>query len=119
MTIFDDLLNIIPGASLVQAAIQGRPVTPSDFIPGSRIATTGFITVVGGGKASGGTASGGLISTAVGTPLTTSGSRTSPVDNIGYVEPQQDDNNMMMYAGAVVGIVIIGGVTYAILKKKN
>ena len=37
MTFLDKLLNVVPGASLIQAAAQGRRVVPSDFLPGSKL----------------------------------------------------------------------------------
>ena len=37
MKFLDKLLNVVPGASLVQAAVQGRKVVPSDFLPGSKL----------------------------------------------------------------------------------
>lgn len=37
MGLFDNFLNIIPGASLIQRAVNGEQVTPSDFVPGSRL----------------------------------------------------------------------------------
>ena len=37
MGIFDDIVSAIPGAGLVEAAVTGRSVQPSDFIPGGKM----------------------------------------------------------------------------------
>jgi hypothetical protein len=110
MTILNDFLNIIPGASLIQAAVEGRKVTATDFLPGSSMAISAFSTVSNLGGSTG---------TTTLSPLTTSGERTSPEDNIGYVGKAQPNNNMMIYAGGAIGIIAIAGVTYMVLKKEN
>jgi len=37
MGIFGDIVSAIPGAGLVEAAVTGRSVQPSDFIPGGKM----------------------------------------------------------------------------------
>ena len=37
MGIFDDIVSAIPGAGLIEAAVTGRAVQPSDFIPGGKM----------------------------------------------------------------------------------
>ena len=108
MTIFDDMLNVIPGASLVQKAVQGKTVDFLDVLQGSKLAVRAVGLPL--------SIAGDLLKhpTAV-MPLTRSGSRTSPTEDYGKVEPQED--NTMMYVGVGLGsLVLIGAVGYVILK---
>jgi hypothetical protein len=131
MTIFDDFLNFIPGASLIQKAVRHEKVDATDFMPGSKLALT---TVTKGasmfGKVAGNTLSksittigdvgsgfaGGLGSgLSSGAPMTTAAARKSPQENAAYA-PQQEDNTMMYVAGGV-GVVVVAGTVYMVLKK--
>ena len=108
MTIFDDMLNVIPGASLVQKAVQGKKVDFLDVLPGSKLAARAMTMPL--------SIAGDLLKPPTSVmPLTRSGSRTSPTEDYGKVEPQED--NTMMYVGLGVGsLVLIGAVGYVILK---
>jgi hypothetical protein len=132
MTIFDDFLNFIPGASLIQKAVRHEKVDATDFMPGSKLALT---TVTKGasmfGKVAGNTLSksvttigavgsnfaGGLGSgLASGAPMTTAVARKSPQENVAYAPQQQEDNTTIYIAGGL-GIVVVAGTVYMVLKK--
>ena len=130
MTVIDDFLNFIPGASLIQKAVRHEKVDASDFMPGSKMAISSAKTAaslfgkvagntlsksvstigdVGSGFASG--LGSGLSS---GNPMTTSAARKSPQD-IAYA--QQEEDNTTMYIAGALGIVVVAGTAYMILKK--
>ena len=109
MTIFDDMLNVIPGASLVQKAVQGKTVDFLDVLPGSKLAVRAVGLPL--------SIAGDLLKPPTSVmPLTRSGSRTPPPEEYVKVEPQED--NTMMYVSIGVGsLVVIGVVGYVILKE--
>ena len=131
MTFWDDLLNFVPWASLIQKAVRHEKVDASDFMPGSKMAISSAKTAaslfgkvagntlsksvstigdVGSGFASG--LGSGLSS---GNPMTTSAARKSPQD-IAYAQ-QEEDNTMMYVAVGGLGVVLIAGTAYVVLKK--
>ena len=130
MTFWDDLLNFVPGASLIQKAVRHEKVDATDFMPGSKMAissvTTGmnlFGKVAGNtltksittiGDVGSGFASGIGSGISSGAPLTTAAARKSPQD-IGYV--QQEEDNTMIYATAGLGFIAVAGTAYIVLKK--
>jgi hypothetical protein len=131
MTFLDDLLNFIPGASLIQKAVRHEKVDATDFMPGSKMAissvTTGaslFGKVAGNtlsksvstiGDVGSGFANGLGSGLASGAPMTTAAARKSPQEIMAYA-PQQEDNTMM-YVAAGVGVVVVAGTVYMVLKK--
>ena len=131
MTVIDDFLNFIPGASLIQKAVRHEKVDATDLMPGSKMAISSAKTAaslfgkvagntlsksvstigdVGSGFASG--LGSGLSS---GNPMTTSAARKSPQD-IAYAQ-QEEDNTMMYVAVGGLGVVLIAGTAYVVLKK--
>ena len=131
MTFLDDFLNFIPGASLIQKAVRHEKVDATEFLPGSKLAITSVTTGMNlFGKVAGNTLTksvttigdvgsgfvGGLGSgLASGAPMATTAARRSPQENVAYA-PQQEDNTMMYVAGGV-GIVVVAGTVYMVLKK--
>ena len=131
MTFLDDLLNFIPGASLIQKAVRHEKVDATDFMPGSKMAISSVTTGASlFGKVAGNTLSksvstigdvgsgfvGGLGSgLASGAPMTTTAARRSPQENVAYA-PQQEDNTTMYIAGGL-GVVLVAGTVYMVLKK--
>ena len=130
MTVFDDFLNFIPGASLIQKAVRHEKVDATDFMPGSKMAISSAKTAaslfgkvagntlsksvstigdVGSGFASG--LGSGLSS---GNPMTTSAARKSPQDT---AYAQEDDDSTTMYIAGALGVVVVAGTAYMILKK--
>ena len=110
MTIFDDILNVVPGASLIQKAVQGKKVDFLDVLPGSKL----VVRAVGMSLS----IAGELLKPPTSVlPLTQSGSRTSPTEDYGKLEPHIQEDNTMIYIGLGVGsLVVIGAVGYVILK---
>ena len=112
--------------------MRGEKVDATDFMPGSKLA----LTTVTKGASLFGTVAGNTVSksfTTIGdvgsnfanglgsglasdTPLTTSGARKSPQENIAHVPQQQEDNTMMYVAGGL-GVVLVAGTVYMVLKK--
>ena len=132
MTFLDDFLNFIPGASLIQKAVRHEKVDATDFMPGSKLAlttvTTGaslFGKVAGNtlsksittiGDVGSGFASGLGSGLSSGAPMTTAAARKSPQEDATYAPLQQEDNTMMYVAGGV-GVVLVAGTVYMVLKK--
>jgi hypothetical protein len=132
MAIFDDFLNFIPGASLIQKAVRHEKVDATDFMPGSKLALTTVKTgaslfgkVAGNtltksittiGDVGSGFASGLGSGLSSGTPMTTAAARKSPQENATYA-PQQEDNTMMYVAGGLGVVVVVAGTAYVVLKK--
>jgi len=130
MTFLDDFLNFIPGASLIQKAVRHEKVDATDFMPGSKLAITSAKTAASlFGKVAGNTltksistigdvgsgfASGIGSGISSGAPMTTAAARKSPQENTGYV--QQEDNTTMYIAGGL-GVVLVAGTAYMVLKK--
>ena len=131
MTFLDDLLNFIPGASLIQKAVRHEKVDATEFLPGSKLAITSVTTGMNlFGKVAGNTLSksvstigdvgsgfanglgSGLASSA---PMTTTAARKSPQENVAYA-PEQEDNTTMYIAGGL-GVVVVTGTAYMVLKK--
>jgi hypothetical protein len=131
MTLIDDFLNFIPGASLIQKAVRHEKVDATDFMPGSKLAITSVKTgaslfgkVAGNtltksittiGDVGSGFASGIGSGLSNGNPMTTSAARKSPQENVEYA-PQQEDNTMIYIAGGL-GVVVVAGTAYMVLKK--
>ena len=131
MTFLDDFLNFIPGASLIQKAVRHEKVDATDFMPGSKLAITSVKTGASlFGKVAGNTLTksistigdvgsgfaGGLGSgLASGAPMTTGAAGKSPQENVAYA-PQQEDNTTMYIAGGL-GVVVVTGTAYMVLKK--
>ena len=127
MTFLDKLVNVVPGASLIQAAAQGRRVVPSDFIPGSKLIGGELLDNAVANKPSSATSTNTSSSTnrlapaplfpglfnrqSQYAPLTTS----APVEEIANASTAPD-NTMLYIAGGVGGIVVIGSIIY-ILKR--
>ena len=132
MTFLDDFLNFIPGASLIQKAVRHEKVDATDFMPGSKLAITSAKTAASlFGKVAGNTltksistigdvgsgfASGLGSGISSGAPMTTAAARKSPQENLTYAQPQDDDSTTMYIAGAL-GIVLVAGTAYVVLKK--
>ena len=133
MTFLDDFLNFIPGASLIQKAVRHEKVDATDFMPGSKLAVTAvtkgasmFGQVAGNtlsksittiGDVGSGFASGLGSGLSSGAPLTTSAARKSPQDIASYA-PLQEDNTTMYIAGGL-GVVLVAGTLYVVLKKEK
>ena len=131
MTLFDDFLNFIPGASLIQKAVRHEKVDATDFMPGSKLALTTVKTgaslfgkVAGNtlsksittiGDVGSGFASGLGSGLSSGTPMTTAAARKSPQENA--TGDPQEDNTMMYVAGGLVVVVVVAGTAYVVLKK--
>ena len=131
MTLFDDFLNFIPGASLIQKAVRHEKVDATDFMPGSKLALTTVKTgaslfgkVAGNtlsksittlGDVGSGFASGLGSGLSSGDPMTTSAARKSPQENA--TGDPEEDNTMMYVAGGVVVVVVVAGTAYVVLKK--
>ena len=131
MTILDDFLNFIPGASLIQKAVRHEKVDATDFMPGSKMAISSAKTAASlFGKVAGNTltksittigdvgsgfASGIGSGISNGAPMTTSAARKSPQESVAYA-PQEEDNTMM-YAVAGLGVIAVAGTAYIVLKK--
>jgi hypothetical protein len=132
MTVIDDFLNFIPGASLIQKAVRHEKVDATDFMPGSKLAissvTTGmnlFGKVAGNtltksistiGDVGSGFASGIGSGISSGAPMTTAAARRSPQDTA-YAPPQEEDNTMIYVAVAGLGFIAVAGTAYIVLKK--
>ena len=131
MTVIDDFLNFIPGVSLIQKAVRHEKVDATDFLPGSKMAISSAQTAASlFGKVAGNTltksittigdvgsgfASGLGSGISSGAPMTTAAARKSPQENTGYA-PQQEDNTTMYIAGGL-GVVLVAGTAYMVLKK--
>ena len=130
MTLLDDFLNFIPGASLIQKAVRHEKVDATDFMPGSKLALTTVtkgasmfgkvagntlsksITTIGDvGSGFAGNLGSGLSS---GAPMTTAAARKSPQQNATYA-PQED--NTTIYIAGGLGVVLVAGTVYMVLKK--
>ena len=136
MTFLDKLLNVVPGASLIQAAAQGRRVVPSDFLPGSKLIGGELLDKAVANKPSSAASTNTSSSTnrwprlasaplttpaplfprlfnrqPQPAPLTTSALRSAPVEEIANASTAQD-NTMLYIAGGVGGIVVIGSIIY-------
>ena len=130
MAIIDDFLNFIPGASLIQKAVRHEKVDATDFMPGSKMAISStktaaslFGKVAGNtftksistiGDVSSGFASGIGSGLSNGNPLTTAAARKSPQDT---AYAQEDDDSTTMYIAGALGVVVVAGTAYMILKK--
>ena len=130
MAIIDDFLNFIPGASLIQKAVRHEKVDATDFMPGSKMAISStktaaslFGKVAGNtftksistiGDVSSGFASGLGSGLSNGNPLTTAAARKSPQDT---AYAQEDDDSTTMYIAGALGVVVVAGTAYMILKK--
>ena len=130
MAIIDDFLNFIPGASLIQKAVRHEKVDASDFMPGSKMAISSaktaaslFGKVAGNtftksistiGDVSSGFASGLGSGLSNGTPMTTSAARKSQQDT---AYAQEDDDSTTMYIAGALGVVVVAGTVYMVLKK--
>ena len=131
MTVIDDFLNFIPGASLIQKAVRHEKVDATDFMPGSKMAISSaktaaslFGKVAGNtftksistiGDVSSGFASGLGSGLSNGNPLTTSAARKSPQDTA-YGQEEEEDNTTMYVVGGL-GVVVVAGTLYMVLKK--
>ena len=117
MTILDDFVNVIPGAGMIQKAVQGKKVDAFDFLPGSKLATKAIGTVLPVGASLLGSVTGMFSSKTNSTPLTRSGSKPSPREDYSRIQQQDEKDNTMMYIGlGVGGLLLIGVVGYVILK---
>ena len=130
MTVIDDFLNFIPGASLIQKAVRHEKVDATDFMPGSKMAISStktaaslFGKVAGNtftksistiGDVSSGFASGLGSGLSNGTPMTTSAARKSQQDT---AYAQEDDDSTTMYIAGALGVVVVAGTVYMVLKK--
>ena len=130
MAIIDDFLNFIPGASLIQKAVRHEKVDATDFMPGSKMAISStktaaslFGKVAGNtftksistiGDVSSGFASGIGSGLSNGNPLTTAAARKSPQDT---AYAQEDDDSTTMYIAGGLGVVLVAGTVYMVLKK--
>ena len=130
MTVIDDFLNFIPGASLIQKAVRHEKVDATDFMPGSKMAISSTKTAASlFGKVAGNTftksistigdvgsgfASGLGSGLSNGAPLTTSAARKSPQDT---AYAQEDDDSTTMYIAGALGVVVVVGTVYMVLKK--
>ena len=136
MTFLDKLLNVVPGASLIKAAAQGRRVVPSDFLPGSKLIGGELLDKAVANKPSSAASTNTSSSTnrwprlasaplttpaplfprlfnrqPQPAPLTTSALRSAPVEEIANASTAPD-NTMLYIAGGVGGIVVIGSIIY-------
>ena len=137
MRFLDKLLNVVPGASLIQAAAQGRRVVPSDFLPGSKLIGGELLDKAVANKPSSAASTNTSSSTnrwprlasaplttpaplfpglfnrqPQPAPLTTSALRSAPVEEIAKTSTTPEDNTMLYIAGGVGGIVVIGSIIY-------
>ena len=137
MTFLNKLLNVVPGASLIQAAAQGRRVVPSDFLPGSKLIGGELLDKAVANKPSSAASTNTSSSTnrwprlasaplttpaplfprlfnrqPQPAPLTTSALRSAPVEEIAKTSTTPEDNTMLYIAGGVGGIVVIGSIIY-------
>jgi hypothetical protein len=137
MKFLNKLLNVVPGASLVQAAVQGRRVVPSDFLPGSKLIGGELLDKAVANKPSSAASTNTSSSTnrwprlpsaplttpaplfprlfnrqPQPAPLTTSALRSAPVEEIANTSTTPEDNTMLYIAGGVGGIVVIGSIIY-------